>query len=385
MIKLLQNATVYSPEALGIMDILIADGKIAAMAPKIEGFAGLPAVEVIDLRGAITAPGFIDLHVHITGGGGEMGPPSKVPELQLSQLTRCGITTVLGLYGTDGLTRGQEALVTKSRALTQEGITCLCLSGAYRYPSPTLTGDVARDIVLVDPVVGVKLALADHRASNPSLEEVIRLASDARLGGMLAGKAGIVVVHMGAAEAGMTRIFEALTGTDIPISTFLPTHCERNETLWRQAADFARLGGTADFTAEPDGAKGGTADILARLVKAGTDPRRLTLSSDSGGSLPRFNGDGGCIGMDVGTPETLLLELGRLVRDCGLPLETALLFLTENPARVLGLAGRKGCLAVGADADILVLGDDFAVRHLFAKGRRMVQDGQAVVRGMFER
>jgi len=385
MIKLLKNARIYSPEPLGLADMLIADGKIAAMAPKIEGFDALPQVEVIDLDGAVTVPGLIDLHVHITGGGGEMGPQSRVPELQLSGLTRHGITTVLGLYGTDGLTRGQEALVTKSRALTAEGITCLCLSGAYRCPSPTLTGAVARDIVLVDPVIGVKVAMADHRASNPTLEEVIRLGSDARLGGMLAGKAGIVVAHMGAGAEGMSLILEALERSDIPASTFVPTHCERNALLWQQAAAFTRLGGMADFTAESDGEKGGTAAVLARLVAEGVDVHKLTLSSDSGGSLPRFNGAGGCVGMDVGTPETLLLELGRMVNACGLPLETALLFLTRNPARVLGLTGRKGCLAVGADADILVLGSDFTARQLFAKGRRMVEDGVPIVRGTFEK
>ena len=116
MIKLLKNAQVYAPAFLGKKDILVIGDKVSRIADKIEGYEGLPEVEVFDLEGKKVVPGYIDLHVHITGGGGEQGPASRVSESYLSVFTTNGITTVVGLLGTDGITRSIENLVAKARA-----------------------------------------------------------------------------------------------------------------------------------------------------------------------------------------------------------------------------------------------------------------------------
>lgn len=52
-------------------------------------------------------PGFVDMHVHVTGGGGEAGPASRCPESQLSDFLRVGTTTVVGVCGTDSVSRSQ--------------------------------------------------------------------------------------------------------------------------------------------------------------------------------------------------------------------------------------------------------------------------------------
>ena len=94
--KLMRNADVYAPAHLGKRDILIEGGKIAKIEADLSRYAEL-ADEVIDVQGAKVVPGYIDSHIHITGGGGEQGPASRVPECPLSELTRNGVTTVLGL------------------------------------------------------------------------------------------------------------------------------------------------------------------------------------------------------------------------------------------------------------------------------------------------
>ena len=88
MLKLLKNCDVYAPERLGKRDILIAGEKIMLVEEKIEGYEGLPGVETLDMQGAIVAPGLIDIHVHVTGGGGEQGYHSRTPELNLSELVK---------------------------------------------------------------------------------------------------------------------------------------------------------------------------------------------------------------------------------------------------------------------------------------------------------
>ena len=71
MIKLLKNAQVYAPAFLGKKDVLVAGDKICRIDDRITGYEGLPDVEVFDLAGKKLLPGYIDMHVHICGGGGE--------------------------------------------------------------------------------------------------------------------------------------------------------------------------------------------------------------------------------------------------------------------------------------------------------------------------
>ena len=63
--------------------------------------------EAMDASGCMVMPGLVDMHVHITGGGGEAGPASRTPESTLSAFLDAGITTVVGLLGTDCITRRQ--------------------------------------------------------------------------------------------------------------------------------------------------------------------------------------------------------------------------------------------------------------------------------------
>ena len=74
----------------------------------------------------------------------------------------------------------------------------------------------------------------------------------------------------------------------------------------------------------------------------------------------------------------------QIVRTNGLTLSEALPLVTSNVARVLGIAGHKGSLARGKDADVVLLDPDLSVDTVIARGRLMVQGGRVLVRGPFE-
>ena len=105
---------------------------------------------------------------------------------------------------------------------------------------------------------------------------------------------------------------------------------------------------------------------------------RITVSSDGGGCLPQFDADGMLLHMDVGSPGILADTLGKLL-DGGLALERILPAFTTNPARLLRLP-HKGTISVGADADMVVLGEDASVRHVMARGRWHVWDGEVMIK-----
>ena len=62
----------------------------------------------------------------------------------------------------------------------------------------------------------------------------------------------------------------------------------------------------------------------------------------------------------------------------------ALRLVTQHPARALGLEARKGSLAAGKDADLVVMDADLRVRHVYARGRCLLADGRPVAESLFE-
>ncbi len=385
-LQLLRNANVYAPQALGIRHLLLGGGKVLWMGTDALELPAALAVQDIDLEGRRLIPGLVDGHVHVTGGGGEAGFSSRVPAPDLSRYTRAGVTTVIGLLGTDDVARGTRELVATLYALREQGLGAWGYSGGYHLPPTTLTGSVRGDIVFAEPLIGVgEVAISDHRSSQPSLDELLRLASEAHVAGLMTGKAGIVHLHLGDGARGLALVRQALDGSELPPRVFNPTHVNRRKALFDEALALAQRGCTIDITAFPvdDDEDAWSADeALLRYLDSGASPERVTISSDAGGCLPCFDADGRVCRMDVGDSGALLATLQALLAR-GLRLEQALPAFTSNPARLLRLAG-KGRIAVGADADLVVLDSDCAISDVFVGGVAHVRAGVLQRRGIFE-
>jgi len=385
MLQLLLNADLYSPRPLGHRHMLAAEGRVAWIGTEPPELRGVP-VERTDLGGRRVIPGLVDGHVHVTGGGGEDGPETRVPPLPLSRFTSAGVTTVIGLLGTDDTIRTPGELVATTLGLRRAGLSAWCLTGGYHLPPATVTGSVRSDLALLEPVLGVgEVALSDHRSSQPTLELLLRTAADAHVGGLLGGKAGVLHLHMGDGPRGLSLVREALATSELPASVFNPTHINRRRALLDEAIELARTGAVVDATAFPvaQGEDAWTADqALVRYLDSGAPAERFTISSDAGGCLPVFDADGRVASMDVGRPGALLQALQSAMAS-GMPLERALPAITRNPAAHWGL-GRKGRLEVGSDADLIVLDADGAPSDVMARGRWHVRDGAVVVRDPLE-
>ncbi len=385
MFTLIRNADLYRPGPAGKKDILLAGKKIALIEDRIEAPAGWE-VKVIDAEGRIACPGFVDLHVHLLGGGGEGGFATRTPEITLSAITGAGVTTVVGCLGTDDISRSPEALLAKACQLEAEGVTARIYTGSYQFPLATVTGSVRKDVALIDKVVGVgEIAVSDHRSAAPTIAELARAAAEARVGGLLGGKAGLVHLHMGDGDTGFAPLLQVIEATDIPVGQFLPTHVNRNGRLFEEALEFARKGGYIDLTVmdQSDDFPRGAADALFAAQQSGVDFSRISLSSDSNGSMPVFDESGNLVRLAVADIAGLHHEFKRLV-DCGFVFSDVLPLVTENPARRVGLFRRKGRIFEGADADLLLLSTDLGIDTVIAGGQLMVTGGRSVVKGTFE-
>ena len=386
---LIRNAEVFAPEPLGRKDVLIGFGKIIRIGESLPGEYGGLDVEEVDAKDCILAPGFVDQHVHVMGAGGEAGFFSRTPEMQVSAIVSHGITTVVGLHGTDGTARNIEALYAKVCSLEQEGITARMLTGSFEMPSATLTGSVRRDLIFIDKVIGAKTAISDRRSSQPSRSDVEKLLAQAYTGGLVSGKRGYTHFHMGVGRRRLDMLADIIRETEIPPYLIIPTHVNRDEELFVQAMELAKMGAVIDITSgiAPEGGFGGAvkpSDAVVRCLENGVKIQNVTMSSDANGSMAVYDADGRFAGLCVTTVETMHKEFRDLARTKGVTLETALRPVTSSPAAAIGMYPRKGCVAEGSDADLIIMDKDLSILKVFAMGRLAADEGGALLKGAFE-
>lgn len=389
-VTLIRHTSVYAPEAMGVRDILLVGKCIVKIAPSIDLASLLsvfPDMEVYEAEGCVAVPGFIDIHVHFNGAGGENIPEFRTPPAKLSELTRSGITSAVGLLGTDGITRSLNDLYMKARGLQNEGISTWMFTGSYQLPSPTITGSVLTDIAMIDKVVGLKIAYADHRSSQPDHVTLVKAVAESRVGGIVGGKSGKVMVHMGNSADGLLRIRRAFARTEVPITQIIPTHLNRSTEVFEAAIIHGKAGGNVDITSgvSEKAHFHGTvapAKAIARLIESGVHVERITMSSDGYGSMTVLAPDG-TYQAAVSPVSSLYEEFTNTLRE-GVPMTDAVRIVTQNPADSLTLQG-KGSISEGMDADLLIIDEKgYSLKAVFAMGRKMVENGVAIVKGAFE-
>ena len=372
------------PDSMGKKHLLIAGGKLIYIGDDAPALGAQLDVEIVDAQGQAVVPGFIDGHTHITGGGGEAGFATRVPAVSISEFTRAGVTTVVGLLGTDDLVRNTESVIAQVYALREEGLSAYCYTGGYHLPLTTLTGSVKSDIVFVEPVVGVgEFAISDHRSSQPTLAEFLKVASQAHVARLMTGKAGMLHLHLGDGERGLELVRQALETAEIPARTYNPTHINRRKALFEEACDLAKRGCWVDVTAFETGFEGyEPVDALQRYMKSDFPQDKLTISSDGGGCLPNFDQHGSIVSMDFAKSSSMTEVFYQLLDD-GAKMQQILPFFTSNVATLMNF-NSKGRLQEGADADLLILDSGNRIDHVMAQGQWHVFDKQIIRKGTFE-
>lgn len=390
MINIIKKVEVYSPRYLGKKDIVFTGNQIEGIYDNADIKSDALDIVEIDGNNKIAFPGFIDGHVHILGGGGEGGFNTRTPEIKLSDLTTSGITTVVGCIGTDGVCRDSKALLAKAKSLEEEGITTYCYTGSYDVQVKAVTEDIKSDIMLIDKFIGVgEIALSDNRSSQSTFEEFISICAKARVAGLLSGKAGVVNVHLGSGKRGLDFIFKVIEESEIPPTQLIPTHINRNNLLFQRGIKYVKKGGYIDLTTSTYEGFLEEGELLASeglklFLDEGLNIEHITFTSDGNGSIPKFDRDKKLIGLGICETSSLYREVKKAITNYNIPIETAIKVITSNVASILKLP-TKGYIGAGFDADmVLVDSKTYEIKDVYAKGRLLVKDGTAVVKGTFE-
>lgn len=366
MFTLIENGDVYAPEALGRTSILLTDGKIARV-----GSIDRRAVEalgieteVIDARGCIVAPGFIDPHIHLLGGSGEGGFNLQSPEFFIGEIVRFGITTVVGTLGVDTTMKTMAGLLAKAKALKADGMNAFIWTGGYNIPPTSIMASVREDIMFLEEVIGAgEVAISDERAMDPSPQDLARVAHDCYVGGMLAGKAGLIHLHVGEGDMRLKPVREALEHFNVKPEWFYPTHVERTKKLFDEAIELAKKGMPVDV----DVVEEDLHQWLRRWRDAGAPPECLTISSDASLTSPRL----------------VFEQFRSCVKEHAFPLQDVLRLTTQNAADIMKLQG-KGRLEMGYVGDVVMMErGTLDVVHVLSRGVTMVRDGDLVKQEKF--
>lgn len=365
---MIRNAKVFAledgneEEGPSLLDVWVGGGKILALTPPSSSSIcpTTPGLQEIDASGMYVVPGFVDVHQHVTGGGGEGGFSTRTPEAVQNDLIDAGVTTFVATLGTDCVTRGMEHLIAKTRSLSSQGITGLAWLGGYAFPiENSVTGSIRRDVTLIPEIIGVgELAVSDHRASFPSVDELVRLSSEVRVAGMISGKCGVTYCHLGEEDSALEPLKAVVNRNPMLLKFVVPTHLERSPQLIEEAINWMISGGFADFSGWPERQRPAIKKYLEDPKNHKVVHQRLLISSDSFGSINEFDESGKVIKYSYGLPNSLLRTFLALVWVDRVPIVTALRFFSRNPAAMLRLDEEpvhKGKIHVGGTADLLVL------------------------------
>lgn len=376
---LIKNAHIYSPDDLGINDILVGGGKILSIG---EGLTcNAPNLLIWDAQGKILLPGFIDQHLHIIGAGGKHGFSSMTPEIKMTELVSTGTTTVVGLLGTDGSTRSIKTLYAKVKSLDTEGVTAYMYTGYYGLEPTHILENVQDEMIFIDKVLGCKIAITDIRSSYPTDLELLRLLRQVRVGGMVGEKKGILHLHLGNLPEKMDILFRLVEEHHFPIANISPTHVGRTKELFDEAIRFAKMGGMIDITT---GASKYTEPYqsVSYALEQGVSIENMTFSSDGNAGLEKLDENGKMIGFRRAPIDQNFAQVVQLVQKNNVSISDAFKIITSNPAKNLGLKN-KGHIKVGYDADFCGLTDDLTLTDVFAKGKHMLSNSNLLVKDNF--
>ena len=373
MFRLLKNAHVYSPKDLGRKDILLWEDRIIRIGDNLaipEGFEGTE----LDLTGKIIIPGLVDTHVHITGGGGEGGFTTRTSEITFEEIAEAGVTTLVGVLGTDGYARRVEDVLIKCMALREQGFDCYFLTGSYTFPITTMRGCVAEDIIFNEYCLGTgEVAHCDHRGSLMRYDEFIRLAADTRNGARLAGLKGVLNIHLGN-YPDPADFFIRACEEDIPFRPLIvPTHVTRKQDVFDSCLRFLEYGGQIDITAGSDSNAAqrsvGSVDGLELIYKKYGSLDRVSMTSDGNGSAPVWDELGNMIGMGKGSSKVLLDDLKKATQRGIIPFEETLRTMTTTPAAVYGLKNSAGTITENGTANFVVLDEKLDLAETILNGK----------------
>jgi N-acetylglucosamine-6-phosphate deacetylase len=376
------NARLIYPDTIRDgLEVVVEDGKIAAIHARSSAHR---RDDVIDLNGNYLAPGFIDLHVH------------GALERDTMEASVDAFRAICDFHASGGTT---SLLLTTVTAPVDEIVGVLQTVRTARSTINAIAGVHVEGPFLSKARAGAQRAEFMQDPSPVAVAELLehgdvlkRLTIAPELPGALdvieaLHARGISVSggHSDAWDEDARAAFER--GMRSVTHTFNCMSRARRRGICRVAGLLEFALSEPEITCELIADGHHASSTLMKMLYHAKGPRRICLVTDAtaGAGLPdgspfELSGkdcivkNGVCLLADrsalAGSAARMSDLVRMMVREVKVPLNEAVCMATENPARAIGLE-TKGRLAVGADADLVVLSPQIEVVQTFASGREV--------------
>ena len=390
MQTIIRNGRVITPDGIINGYVLYEDGKIVEIGA---GECVPSADEMIDAQGRYVSPGFIDIHTHGAGGADYMDGTVEAYLTAARMSARHGATLV---YPTT-LTSSNEVLFDtfdlyeQAVAANTEGAAFggLHLEGPYFNPKQAGAQD-PRYLRNPKPEDYLEILSRSNNIArwsfSPELDGAPEFAAELSKRGIIAA-AGHTDATFEQCDEAYKNGCSLITHFYSCISTIIRKNSYRTAGVMEYG--YYQDGMAVEIIADGHHVP---SSLLHLIVKVkGVDNVVLVTDSMRGAGMP----EGPSILGGLADGQECIVENGvaklldrsgfagsvcttdRLVRTMitigGCSLEQAVQMASLNPARVMGVADRKGSLEAGKDADIVIFGDNVEVFATIVSGRKVYQ------------
>ena len=381
MLTQIFNALILTPQGwLKDGSVLIRDGKILEVSN-----CDLPVVgaTLIDAKGSYIIPGGVEIHVHGGGGRDFMEGTEDAFRTAVKAHMQHGTTSIFPTLSSSTIPMIRAAAATTEKLMAEPGspVLGLHLEGHY-FNMKMAGGQMPENIKNPDPNEYIPLLEETHCIKRwdaaPELPGAMQFGKYITSKGVLAA-----VGHTQAEFEDIYMAHEAGYSHATHFYNAMPGFHKRREYKYEGTVESVYLMDDMSVEIIADGVH--LPATILKLVYKLKGVEKTCLVTDSlkyagygGGDIHDPNiviEDGVCKLADhqtiAGSISTADVLVRTMVKKAGIPLDDAVRMASETPARIIGVADRKGTLEKGKDADIVVLDGDINVRCVFAKGKEV--------------
>ena len=381
MLKYITNAQILTPHGwVENGTISFCDGRITSI--KDVGIA-TDDKNVTDAKGAYIIPGGIDLHVHGRGGHDFMECSEEAFRIATQTHLRHGTTAIYPTLGAASHEGMQLAIEITERLMAEPNSTIMGLHFEGPYLNPKMAGGQIPEYIC-NPMVEQYTEMLNRTNcikrwdAAPELEGSMEFAQYAASKGVKVAIAHTTADYntlQEAHEAGfshVTHFYNAMTSVH-----------KRREFKYEGTIEGVYLIDGMSVELIADGIH--VPPAILRLVHKIKGTERICLVTDAmactGGDTDKVFDerviieDGVCKLADRSALAGSIATMDRLIRTmvqkAEIPLAEAVRMTSETPARIMGIYDRKGSLAVGKDADMVMMDDSLTIQGVWSMGQQV--------------